>query len=204
MKVQFYIDPICPFCWQTSRWLVKVAPHRDLEIDWQPISLFFKNDPSPDSEYYEPTLRSLGLLRLLEAARNAGLADRIGDLYTEFGRHIHNRQDLDFDVVAVLTELGLDASLADALEDESLDSQVRSAMDAGLALVGDDVGTPIIVTESGGREVGLFGPVITKMPTLEDSLRLWDGYATMVSIDGFFELKRTRMDLPTFPPESEL
>lgn len=204
MQVQFYIDPVCPFCWQTSRWLKRVAPHRDLEIDWQPISLFFKNDPSPDSPFYEPTLRTLGLLRVMEAARNAGHEDRIGDLYTEFGRHIHNRQTPDFDLVAVLTELGLDASLADAREDELLDAQIRAAMDVGLALVGNDVGTPIIVTESEGRQVGLFGPVITKMPTLEDSLRLWDGYATMASIDGFFELKRSRTDAPTFPPESEI
>ena len=66
--VDFWVDPICPFCWTTARWLVdEVLPHRDLAITWRPISLFFKNSPEPGSEFYDSTKFTLGLLRVMES-----------------------------------------------------------------------------------------------------------------------------------------
>ncbi|MCU1391483.1 MAG: DSBA-like thioredoxin, partial [Ilumatobacteraceae bacterium] len=66
MKVEFWFDPVCPFCWMTSRWLVDVAAERDLDIDWRPISLLFKNDTQPDSPWYAPVSRTRDLLRVVE------------------------------------------------------------------------------------------------------------------------------------------
>lgn len=192
MKVEFWFDPACPFCWMTSRWIVAVAPDRDLEIDWRPISLLFKNKASADSPFYAQIKRSRDLLRVVESVRAARQADRIGDLYTAFGTRVHHHDDLDFDVAGVLTELGLDADHAAALDDESFDSAIRSAMADGLALTGDDVGTPLIALTGRNGRVGLFGPVITTMPEGDDRLAMWDHYVGMVQIPGFFELKRTR------------
>lgn len=204
MNVDFWYDPGCPFCWVTSRWINRVAPHRDLQVNWRSISLLFKNDPPEDSPFHGAVSRTRDLLRVGEATRDAGHADRIGDLYTEFGRRIHNRGERDFDVAAILDELGLDESLAKALDDPQWDDAIRASMAEGLALTGDDVGTPIIAVDGRQGRVGLFGPVITELPNLDDSLDLWDGFVKMVDTPGFYELKRTRTHGPTAPPEDAL
>lgn len=205
MKVSFWFDPACPFCWMTSRWVNAVASARDLEIDWQPISLFFKNDPDPDSGFYEPTKRTRDLLRVVESVRAAGHTDRIGELYTEMGRRIHHEEQLDFDVATILDELGLDRDHAEALDDERFDAAIRAAMDEGLGLTGEDVGTPLIGFEGGdGRRVGLFGPVITTFPRGDQALKLWDGVVAMAETEGFYELKRSRDTGPELPPDDTI
>ncbi len=204
MSIEFWFDPACPFCWMTSRWVNRVAPERDLSVTWRSISLFFKNNPPEDSPFYGKTRRTTDLLRVVEAARAAGSEDRIGRLYTEFGRHIHNRGEFDFDVAATLNTVGLDPALAAAVDDPSWDEAIKTSMADGLSLTGPDVGTPIIAVASRHGRVGLFGPVITQLPSVEDGLELWDGFVKMANTAGFFELKRTRTEMPTPPPESVL
>lgn len=196
MNVEFWFDPICPFCWMTSRWINTVAPERGLSIEWRPISLLFKNDLTEASPFYAKATRTRDLLRVVESVRAAGQADRISELYTEFGIRIHHRQEMDFDVAEILTELGLDADHARALDDPSFDEAIRSGMAAGLALTGDDVGTPLIAISGRNGRVGMFGPVITVMPDGDDRLELWDHYVGIAQIPHFFELKRSRDESP--------
>jgi hypothetical protein len=205
MHVQFWFDPACPFCWVTSRWLVRVAPHRDLDIEWLPISLLVKNGTRKGEPFFEEVSASHGMLRVVEALRASGHADRIGDLYTELGRLLHVT-GAPVDTAAVLGTLGLDRELASATTDERYDAAIARAMEDGLLLVGDAVGTPIIaVTPPGAADrVGLFGPVITQLPDVAGSLRLWDGFLAMVATDGFFELKRTRSAAPVRLAEDDL
>ena len=201
MDVTFWFDPACPFCWMTSRWIRSIAPARDLQVDWQPISLLFKNDMGPDHPFFAGASRTRDLLRVVEAVRADGHADRIGDLYTAFGRFIHHEGRPDFDVAEVLASLGLDPGLASALDDESWDGAIRDAMAVGLGLTGTDVGTPLIAIDApGGGRVGFFGPVLTEFPAGEAGLRLWDGYVAMITTPGFYELKRTRDRPPEQPP----
>jgi len=202
VNVEFWFDPICPFCWMTSRWINRVAPERDLAIEWRPISLLFKNGMDADHPFHAKASRTRNLLRVVESVRAAGHADRIGELYTAFGTCIHLRGETEFDVAEVLTEVGLDPVHAGALDDESFDDTIRAAMADGLSLTGNDVGTPIIAIEGRAGRAGVFGPVITKLPALDDALRLWDGFVALVETDGFFELKRTRTagpDMSTIP-----
>jgi 2-hydroxychromene-2-carboxylate isomerase len=207
VRVRFWVDPACPFCWLTSRWLVRVAPHRDLAVEWLPISLRWKNDPAPDHPFHAALVASHGLLRVMEAVRATAGADRVGPLYTEYGRRLHVHGEAGVEPADALVAAGLDPALAAAAEDEAWDAPIRAAMDAGLALVGDDVGTPIIAVAHPDRpddEVGLFGPVITELPDLTGSLRLWDGFLAMVATGGFYELKRTRTRAPRRLSESDL
>jgi hypothetical protein len=205
MHVQFWFDPACPFCWMTSRWLVRVAAHRDLDIEWLPISLLIKNDTREGEPFFAEVSASRDMLRVVEAVRAAGHGDRIGELYTELGRLIHVLA-APVDLPTVLEGLGLDRGLARAASDEHHDVAIRAAMDDGLALVGDAVGTPIIAVEraDGAGRVGLFGPVITELPDVDAALRLWDGFLAMVATDGFFELKRTRSEAPSRLTEADL
>jgi len=197
MKVQFWFDPACPFCWMTSRWIVRVAKQRDLTIEWLPISLLRKNGTREGEPFFAEVTASHGMLRVVEAVRAAGHEERIGDLYTELGRALHV-DGVPVDMPAVLRGLGLDPRLADAAHDERLDAPIAIAMADGLSLVGDAVGTPIVAVErpDGSGRMGLFGPVITVLPDDEASLGLWDGFLAMVATDGFYELKRTRAEAP--------
>ena len=198
-KVRFWVDPICPWCWVTARWILEVAPERDLEITWEPISLLIKNDPKPDSSFYAPLQWTYGLLRILESVRTTEGETAVGDLYVEYGRRIHHDGEREWDPALALVAVGLDPSHAAAATDEQWDAELRRRMGDGLALVGEDVGTPIIsVIADDGREVAAFGPVITKVPEIKDSLALWDTFTTVIQLEEFWEIKRTRTRRPEF------
>ena len=186
----------------TARWVVdEVRPNRDIRVTWQPISLYFKNEPEPGSEYHDPSFFTHRLLRVMESVR-AGGGD-VERLYLEYGRRIHHEQERTFDPADALEAAGFDRAHAAAFDDESWDDEIRRRMDAGLALCGNDVGTPIIaMDDSNGERAGYFGPVITRVPDTETSLKLWDGLRTMIDVPGFWELKRTRTEGPEFgdPP----
>lgn len=184
----------------TARWVVdEVAAQRDLNIIWQPISLLFKNEPAEDSPYYAAVVKTHNQLRVMEAVR-AELGDEpIFKLYWELGTRIHHDDDRDFDVADALTAVDLDTKFAAAYDDETWDKEIRTRMDAGLDLVGTDVGTPIIAWDrEDGDRIGLFGPVITRVPKSADALKLWDAMMMLGDIEGFWELKKTRTERPEF------
>ena len=115
--------------------------------------------------------------------------------------HIHQRNDRTVPAADLLAEAGLPVSHAAAAEDPSWDAAIESGMNEGLALVGNDVGTPIIgFTDERGRRVGFFGPVISRRLPHADALRLWDGFALLAPLEGLWELKRTRTEGPDFSP----
>jgi 2-hydroxychromene-2-carboxylate isomerase len=149
MHVRFWFDPACPFCWITSRWLVRVATQREVTIEWSPISLLLKNGTREGEPFFAEVTASHGMLRTVEALRAAGQGHRIGELYTELGRVLHV-EGTTVDLRAVLTGLGLDPAFAAAADDAEYDAAVRTSMDEGLALVGDAVGTPIIAVDRPG------------------------------------------------------
>ena len=185
----------------TARWVVdEVAPVRDLHVEWEPISLLFKNRPDPGSDRYAGSVRTHRLLRVMESVRTEYGNDGVFRAYWGFGTRIHHdMQLLDFDVGEVLAGCDLDPSHAAAYGDGSWDTEIRARMDAGLDLVGQDVGTPIIAIEDGdGGRVGIFGPVITRVPPTDASLRLWDIVVEATLTPSFWELKRTRTEPPEF------
>jgi hypothetical protein len=175
-----------------------VSPERDLDVNWRPISLLLKNEPPEDSDYYGPAKFTHDLMRVMESVRAAAETPEAGNadvfkLYWEAGSRIHHDGNRDFTATELLEAVELDTSHASAFDDESLDAAIRAEMEAGLALVGNDVGTPIIaIDRSDGERAGYFGPVIGKVPPKDQGLAMWDGLVAMMEIDSFFELKRTR------------
>ena len=174
-----------------------MRPHRDLEIEWQPISLFFKNEPDPDSDGYPRYFFTHQLLRVLEAVRAEHGAEGFERLYWEFGSRIHHDKERPFDVAEALAIAGFEPSFAAAFDDDSWDAEIRRRMDVGIELAGNDIGTPIIAcANSEGDLQGYFGPVITRVPPTDQSLKMWDALTAMMDVAGFWELKRTRTDGP--------
>ena len=189
----------------TARWVVeRVAPHRGVVVTWEPISLLFKNDPDPASEGYPRYAHTRSLLRVMESVRTADGNDGVFRAYWEFGTQTHHhRVREELDVSDALRTAGIDPVHAAAYDDEAWDPEIRRRMDVGLQLAGDTIGTPIIAFDTGeGERVGIFGPVITRVPSPEQSLRLWDGMVSVATVPGFWELKRTRTETPEFgsPP----
>ncbi len=163
--------------------------------------MLFKNEPPPGSDYFAPVEQTHNLLRVMESIRAAEgeTSDAVFRFYWAAGSAIHHGKTLDTPVAELLDTAGVDASHAAAYDDESWDKQIRTRMDAGLALVGDDVGTPIIAFSPEGQDkIGIFGPVISRVPEGPAALELWDAMITMSLNPGFWELKRTRSEGPKF------
>ncbi len=185
----------------TARWVVdEIVPARGVRVIWQPISLYFKNKPDEGSPVHDRLFFTHRLLRVMESIRAVEGDSSVQAFYWECGRRIHHDQSRDFTALDVVESAGIDPTHADAFDDDKWDAEIRTRMDAGLAVTGEDVGTPIIAFDDrGGVKQGYFGPVITRVPSHEDSLAMWDALIAMMNIDGFWELKRTRTDPPEFP-----
>jgi 2-hydroxychromene-2-carboxylate isomerase len=194
----FWFDPLCPWAWVTSRWMLEVEQVRDVVVRWHVMSLIELNMAREDitDEYRARLAKGLGPVRVCIAAEQAHGNEVLGPLYTALGTHRHNQGE-DFDrnlLEAALTEAGLPTALADAADDDSYDEAVRASHQQGMEPVGKDVGTPVIHVD--GRH--FFGPVVTPAPRGEAAGALWDAVMVVTGTPGFYELKRTRDTRPTF------
>lgn len=197
MNVVLYFDPICPFCWITSRWLLQVSGKRDINITWRPFSLALKNnsfDTASGSPHRDSHIASHRLMRVMIAAEVNHSASLL-DLYTTAGIKIHLVGDEINDelISEVLVEHKLPANLLKAADDDRYDDQLSSIIKTATDIAGDDIGVPtIIFTNEKGAEQGFFGPVLQELPELEQSLELWDGLSKLATNSSFYELKRSR------------
>lgn len=196
LDVDLWFDPHCPWAWMTSRWLTEVAEVRGLNLHLHLMPLVIINEGKDvPADYRAKIDQQWQVVRVFQAAKDRLTAEQFADLYTTVGTKFHpeGRMDARLDVVAeALSELGLPADLIEVAEDSSLDDAFRATTAAAQALVGDDVGVPVIRY----GDNAFFGPVVTPAPTGDDALRLWDGFALVVSVPGLYELKRTRSSGP--------
>ena len=195
-RVDFWFDPLCPWCWITSRWILEAAQVRSIDVHFHLMSLVVLNEGKDISDSHRELLADgMGPVRVLAAA-----ADRHGDavlgrLYAAMGTERHNRGNTDASMIpAALAAAGLDADLAAAADSTEFDAAIRTSHHAGMDKVGDDVGTPTIHV----NDVAFFGPVLSRIPRGEEAGRVWDGVVALAGYPHFFELKRTRTEDPAF------
>ena len=200
-SVQFWFDPLCPWAWITSRWMLEVEQVRPVRVDWRVMSLAYLNlvqhNAENLSEESKATMyQAWGPVRVCAAAAADAGPQALGPLYTAIGTRFHNQgRRGDPDVLPeALAEAGLPAWLADAAETDEFDDAVKKSHHEAFDQVGLDVGTPVLRI----RGKALFGPVITPAPKGEAAGDLWDGLVLVSQADGFFELKRSRDRRPTF------
>ncbi|WP_411135279.1 DsbA family protein [Streptomyces sp. C10] len=200
----FWFDPLCPWAWMTSRWMLEVEKVRPVEVRWHVMSLAVLNEDRLDElpeEYRELLKTAWGPVRVCIAAEQQHGSEVLGPLYTALGTRFHNRglERTRETIVDALAEAGLPAELADAADSDAFDAELRASHKEGIDLVGQEVGTPVIaVPGHDGDQLAFFGPVVTPAPKGEEAAKLWDGTLMVASIPGFYEIKRTRTQGPIF------
>lgn len=202
VTVDFWFDPVCPYSWTASRWLHETVPRRPLVVRYHVMSLFLLNERRTDiaPDYRRSVVESRGPARVATAVATRFGEEALDGFYTAFGTLVFDvwrrptateyREVLQ----ASLPRAGLPADLADAMDTEEHDSAMRASHEAGLALVGSDVGTPITSLDG----VAFSGPVLNAIPRGEDALRVFDGALLLAGYPQFYELKRTRTRPPVF------
>ena len=203
--IEFFLDPVCPWAWITSRFVTEVSEQTDLDVTWRFISLRIVNEDKDYAKEFPPRyplLHGMGtsMLRVAAAARGEGGNDAVARLYTEFGVRMHdqgasvrlwNGEDAGDLVTPSLEAAGLPPGLAAAADDESWDEVLRAETDVALGRTGKDVGTPIITFDLDRPvETSLFGPVINRIPRGREAVDLWNALE-VVARSGVSELKRS-------------
>ncbi len=195
---EFWFDPLCPWAWLASRWLLAAAEVRPISTQWHIMSLAYLNADKPDlpEEYREMMKQAWGPVRVVTAAEQQFGPEVVLPLYTALGTrfHLEGKEKDRATIEEALVEAGLPTSLADAADTDEFDDAIKKSHHAGMDQVGMEVGTPVIAVDG----VAFFGPVVTPAPTGEAAGRLWDGVLLVAGTEGFYELKRTRTSAPVF------
>lgn len=189
--VDMYFDPLCPWAWMTSRWLLEVETVRDVHVNFGVMSLSVLNEGRDLPEEYQRHMEEGWIgVRAAIGVRELHGQEMLRAFYTALGTRFHlGKEPKSVETVrAALAEVGADESIADRATTDEWDALLRESHAAGMAPVGNDVGTPVV--HINGK--GLFGPVISPAPKGEEAGNLFDGLEKMTAYDGFFELKRSR------------
>jgi 2-hydroxychromene-2-carboxylate isomerase len=196
--VDFWFDPICPWAWITSRWMLEVEKLRPVRVRWHVMSLSVLNEDKPDlpDRYRELLETGWGPVRVCIAAAQKSGPEVLGPLYTALGTRLHHEKAPRdrATIEAALAEAGLPADLAGAMDSIEYDEALRASHTDGMDRVGYEVGTPVISVDG----TSFFGPVVSPIPHGDAAARLWDGVLLVAKTDGFFEIKRSRTRDPVF------
>ena len=195
--VDLWVDPLCPWAWLTSRWLLEATTVRDVDVAFHVMSLSVLNEGRDLPADYRAFLDDgWGPVRVLIAAEQRHGAGVVEPLYSAMGARFHpgGEKDRTAVITEALGEVALEADLADAATTTAFDEALRASHAAGMDPVGYEVGTPVVHVAGNA----LFGPVVTPAPKGEAAGRLLDGVLAVMATPGFYELKRSRTLGPIF------
>src|SRR5699024_7043355 len=136
-SAEMWFDPVCPWAWMTSRWLLEAQQVRDLDITWSVMSLSVLNDGRDlDEDYAALMERAWAPVRVITAAAQPHPGEDEGNstrkaLYDAIGRRIHTEGRGSKDLAGILTEAleeaGLPTELARYADSQEVDEAVRAS-----------------------------------------------------------------------------
>jgi predicted DsbA family dithiol-disulfide isomerase len=191
-RLDAFIDPMCPFAYQTSLWLREISGTCGVEVRWRFFSLEEINREDGQLHPWERDWAyGWSQMRVGALVRRQGneLVDRwyaaVGRAFFVDERPTHvaevHRQ--------VLAEIGLDPGLLDeALADPTTSDEVRADHDEVVTRHGGH-GVPTLVLDNGQV---LFGPVVAPAPTGDAALRLWDLVCLWAEVPYLYELRKPK------------
>jgi hypothetical protein len=201
-RVDFWFEPLCPWSWITSRWILEAQKTRDIDVSFHVMSLVVLNEGDLPHQLDDPEMmrKVWAPVRVAMAAEQTAGREILGPLYTEMGRRIHHKGNKGFhDVVArnfdeiiaeSLQDVGLPADLAEAATSTDYDDALRKSNHDCMDAPGAGIGTPTVHLNG----VAFFGPVFTRVPRGEQAAPLWDAAVILASHPDFWELKRARTE----------
>ena len=203
-RISVYIDPACPWTWVTAQWLREVAPHRNLDLRWRPLSLWLRDGDKPPAGApaeiqalaVAARVQSHRLLRIFEALRAASREHDIDRLYCLWGERAFApawppAPPAPTLIGEIVTAAGLPPTWAASADDPSWDSSHRRRHERSGGRLRPRAGQPHHRGRRPARR-GLAGPVFTCAPTGPAALRTWDAVHTLLTEPGFAELHRPR------------
>jgi 2-hydroxychromene-2-carboxylate isomerase len=193
--VEFHFDLLCPWAYQTSKWIREVRQQRDIEVTWRFFSLeeikWHEGESHPWDLDWSRGWSSLRVAALLRREPDGNdVVDRFydiaGRMFHEEGVELHTQQGVE----AALRGIGRDPALvAEAIADRTTSDDVladhRRAVDLGV------FGVPTLVIDGGDV---LYGPVTAPAPTGRAAGRLWDLVVGWAEFPQLYELQRPKSD----------
>lgn len=189
--VDFHFDVMCPYAYQTSRWIREVRDQTGLTVNWRFFSLEEVNRREGKKHPWERDWSyGWSMMRIGALLRRQSMAN-VDAWYERAGRalHVEGRKPHERSVARqLLTEIGLDSGLVDrAVDDPTTNDDVladhQRVVDAG------GYGVPTLFFPDGQC---LFGPVLIDPPTGAAAVRLWDAVAAWTEFPHLYELQRPK------------
>lgn len=199
--VQFWFDPRCPWCYQTSRWALRLEELGHIELSWGVFCLELNNFDGPHDEFDGERAKSGRALRTAVRVRDQEGQAACGRFYAAIGRrYFYELQNLsEADVVrAALQDAGLDPAIHDeVVADPKTWDQVRAEHERLVTETGS-FGVPSLGLDGPGGPT-MFGPVISEPPPDDEAIELFDHVSWLIRNTNFHELKGSRLVYPDLP-----
>jgi len=192
-QVDFYFDIMCPWAYQTSKWIRDVRARNGLDIHWKFFSLEEINRLEGKKHPWErPWSYGWSMLRISAMLRRQSMHD-VDRYYEAAGRALHEEGRKPHSPEGskeILSEIGLDPDIVDAaIADATTHDEVLA--DHNTVVNGGGFGVPTLIFPDG---TSIFGPVITPAPTGDAAMRLWDLTVGWREFPHLYEMRRPKTE----------
>jgi predicted DsbA family dithiol-disulfide isomerase len=195
VEVTIWVDPGCPWCFQTARWARQLEEEGAISLRWAFLSLEIHNSEAKELDLaaHVGSVPALRVAILIREELGQAAAGRFYDAVAGRRHHRDEQLKLPETIRAALVEAGLDqAYLERALADEGTAERL---MDEYRSISERAIGVPTFEFDGPGGPT-MFGPVIARLPDGKESRQLWDHFAWLARNENVYEVKRIRSELP--------